>query len=116
MSRLNCYQAIASLFIGNVNRYQAVAKYLTQNVALESSQFINDIMSPSDVALYGGLCALASFNRPQLQDLINTNVAFRGYLELVPHVREIMEYFQAAKYASCFTLLEKYRVSTIIID
>lgn len=116
MSRLNCYQAISAFFINDPNRYQAVAQCLTQNVALESSHLINDIMSPSDVATYGGLCALASFTRPQLQDLINTNVAFRGYLELVPHIREMVEYFQTSKYASCFDLLERYRVSDVIID
>ncbi|ORZ15645.1 26S proteasome subunit RPN7-domain-containing protein [Absidia repens] len=108
LSRLNCYQAISALFMNDPNRYQAIAHCLTQNVALESSNIINDIMSPSDVAIYGGLCALASFDRPQLQDLINSNVAFRGYLELVPHVREIMEHFQTSKYAPCFALMERY--------
>ncbi|KAI8084756.1 26S proteasome subunit RPN7-domain-containing protein [Halteromyces radiatus] len=109
ISRLKCCQAIASLFISDANRYQTVAQCLTQGVALESSHLIHDIMSPNDVALYGGLCALASFERSQLHDLISSNVAFKGYLELVPHVREIMEYFHASKYAACFSLMENYR-------
>ncbi|ORZ16476.1 26S proteasome subunit RPN7-domain-containing protein [Absidia repens] len=108
LSRLSCYQAISALFINGSNQYQAVAQLLTQNVALESSHTIADIMSPSDVAIYGGLCAMASFDRPQLQDLIKTNMAFRGFLDLVPHIREIMEHFQASEYASCFALIENY--------
>lgn len=110
LSKLNCYQAISTLFTAEPNRYQIVAECLTQNVALESSPHINTIMSPSDVATYGGLCALASFARPQLQELINSNVEFRGYLELVPHVRDIMELFYASKYTACFALMERHLV------
>ncbi|KAI8330466.1 26S proteasome subunit RPN7-domain-containing protein [Chlamydoabsidia padenii] len=109
MSRLNCYQAISTLFTTESNRYQAVAECLTQHVALESHHLLSDIMSPSDVATFGGLCALASFTRPQLHDLINNNLAFRGYLEWVPHIRDIMEQFYASKYTQCFALMEQHK-------
>lgn len=33
----------------------------------------NDIMTPNNVAVYGGLCALATFNRSELQTNIITN-------------------------------------------
>ncbi|CAO3631023.1 unnamed protein product [Cunninghamella echinulata] len=111
ISRLKCYNAISSLFVtdSNSNRYTTISNALTQGVALESSHLLNDIMAPNDVAIFGGLCALASLNRRQLQDLLSNNVSFKGYLELEPQIREIMDLFQSSKYSSCFALLDKYR-------
>lgn len=113
-SRLKCYNALSSLFITdtNANCYNNICNALTQGVALESSSLLNDIMAPNDVAIYSGLCALASLNRRQLQDLLLNNTSFKGYLELEPQIREIMDLFQASKYSSCFALLDKYRVKS----
>lgn len=33
----------------------------------------NDVMTPNDIAIYGGLCALATFNRLELQNNIICN-------------------------------------------
>lgn len=33
----------------------------------------SDVMTPNDVAIYGGLCALATFNRTDLQTHIINN-------------------------------------------
>lgn len=40
-----------------------------------------------DLALYGGLCALASFDRTELKSKVIDNVGFRELLELMPEVR-----------------------------
>ena len=45
-------------------------------------------MSPADVALYGGLSALASFDRPELKMRVMDNIGFRELLELTPEVRK----------------------------
>ncbi|ORX60362.1 PCI-domain-containing protein [Hesseltinella vesiculosa] len=106
MSTLRCYQAISTLFTGDTNAFTSVGQLLTQQVTIEASAVINQVLSANDVAIYGGLCALASMDRRALQDLLNTNTQFRAFLELEPQVREIMELFQSSKYAACFTLLE----------
>lgn len=33
----------------------------------------SDVMTPNDVAIYGGLCALATFNRLELQNSVISN-------------------------------------------
>lgn len=44
-------------------------------------------MSPADVAVYGGLCALASFDRPELKSRVLDNIGFREFLEAAPQAR-----------------------------
>ena len=48
----------------------------------------NDILSAQDVAVYGGLCALASFDRYELRNYIINNVSFRDYMEVNPEVKQ----------------------------
>lgn len=33
----------------------------------------SDVMTPNDIAIYGGLCALATFNRSELQSSVICN-------------------------------------------
>ena len=46
----------------------------------------NEVLSAQDVAVYGGLCALASFDRHELRTYIINNVSFRDYMEVNPEV------------------------------
>lgn len=46
----------------------------------------SDVISPQDVALYGSLCALATFDRSELKSRIMDNIRFREFLEMVPEV------------------------------
>ena len=48
-----------------------------------------DIMSAQNVAIYGGLCALATFDRPELQRLVVSSPSFKLFLELEPQLREV---------------------------
>ena len=45
-----------------------------------------DVLSAQDVAVYGGLCALASFDRYELRTHVINNVSFRDYMEVNPEV------------------------------
>lgn len=47
----------------------------------------NDVVSAQDVAVYGGLCALASFDRQELRTHVINNVSFRDFMEVYPEVR-----------------------------
>lgn len=44
------------------------------------------VLSPADVALYGGLCALATFDRSEMQSKVIGSIGFREFLELHPQV------------------------------
>lgn len=43
--------------------------------------------SSQEIALYGAVCALASFDRQALKDKVINSIAFQEVLEAVPEVR-----------------------------
>ena len=63
------------------------------------------------MALYGALCALATYNRTELRDIVlnNKKNAFRAHLEAASDVREIVNTFFESKYTTLFTALERLR-------
>lgn len=69
----------------------------------------NEVISSNDVAIYGGLCALASMNRSQLKSEVLDNNEFRNFLELEPHIRRAITFFYSAKYNACLSILQTYK-------
>lgn len=74
----------------------------------------NEVISANDVAVYGGLCALASMSRSELQEKVLENDKFRSYLEMEPHIRRAINFFCASKYSQCLDILESYRVDYLL--
>ncbi|ESZ92994.1 hypothetical protein SBOR_6615 [Sclerotinia borealis F-4128] len=74
----------------------------------------NTIITPNDVAVYGGLCALATIERNDMQKLVLENSEFRTYLELEPHIRRAIQSFVGSKYAACLEILESYRADYLL--
>lgn len=62
LTRLKCAAGLAELATG---KYKPAAKYFLQ-ANLDHCDF-PELLSPSNVAMYGGLCALATFDRAELQ-------------------------------------------------
>ncbi|PSN63218.1 PCI-domain-containing protein [Corynespora cassiicola Philippines] len=73
------------------------------------------VISANDVAVYGGLCALASMDRSELQSQVLSNSEFRNFLELEPHIRRAINLFCNSKYSACLEVLEAYR-SDYLLD
>ncbi|GAB7354433.1 hypothetical protein MBLNU459_g4922t1 [Dothideomycetes sp. NU459] len=71
--------------------------------------FSRAVMTANDIAVYGGLCALASMDRQELQASVLDNVQFRNFLELEPHIRRAISFFCGGKYSQCLATLEAYR-------
>lgn len=69
----------------------------------------NEVISANDVAIYGGLCALASMTRQQLKSDVLDNNEFRHFLELEPHIRRAITFFYSAKYNACLSILATYK-------
>ncbi|KAL5114477.1 hypothetical protein ACEQ8H_007620 [Pleosporales sp. CAS-2024a] len=82
--------------------------YLTAEPAANIT-WQRDVISPNDVAVYGGLCALASMDRSELQEKVLLNSSFRNFLELEPHIRRAINLFCNSKYSACLQVLESYR-------
>jgi len=85
----------------------AARKFLS--VAAELGSGYSDVASSQDVALYGGLCALASFDRAELKAKVIESPTFRTFLELYPQVREAVNDFYHSRYSACLANLHKLR-------
>ncbi|KPI45039.1 COP9 signalosome complex subunit 1 [Cyphellophora attinorum] len=75
----------------------------------ELGQILTKFMTLNDIAVYGGLCALATMSRSELQARVLDNPSFRNFLELEPHIRRATSFFVACKYTQCLEILESYR-------
>ncbi|CAI7810634.1 unnamed protein product [Closterium sp. NIES-53] len=105
LAKLRSAAGLASL---EGRKYKAAArKFVSASFDMGSSY--SEVIAPQDVAVYGGLCALASFDRAELKSKLIDSVNFRNFLELVPEVRELIYDFYASRYASCLTYLDKLR-------
>ncbi|KAI1125218.1 26S proteasome subunit RPN7-domain-containing protein [Nemania abortiva] len=78
-------------------------------------QNYNDVASSNDVAIYGGLLALASMERDELQRKVLDNSSFRNYLELEPQIRKAVSMFVNCRYSACLEILERSR-SDYLLD
>ncbi|GBG27126.1 COP9 signalosome complex subunit 1 [Hondaea fermentalgiana] len=90
--------------------YQAAAVSFL-NVGLELGNSFRDVITCEDVALYGGICALASFDRNELRSRVLSHSSFRTMLEAVPSVREMLSDFVGSRYTALSQGLAKLRVS-----
>ena len=74
----------------------------------------NEILTSNDVAVYGGLCALASMEREEISSRVLENGSFRNFLELEPHIRRAINFFCSGKYTQCLNILEAYRADYLL--
>lgn len=63
---------------------QAARKFV--EVAPELGSSFDRVVSPEDIAVYGGLCALATFSREEMKRKVLDNTSFKHFLDLVPQV------------------------------
>ena len=92
--------------------HDAATSFLATDASLTDTY--NEVLSSNDVAVYGGLCALASMDRHELQTKVLENASFRNFLELEPHVRRAISFFCSSKYAQCLDILEAYRADYLL--
>lgn len=74
----------------------------------------NEVLTPNDVAVYGGLCALASMTREELQTQVLEHKTFRNFLELEPHIRRAITHFVSSKYSACLSILDSYKADYLL--
>ncbi|KIW56154.1 hypothetical protein PV05_04836 [Exophiala xenobiotica] len=106
-------QAAMGLQQMSIGEYrEAATSFLNVDPSIGDSY--SDVISSNDVAVYGGLCALASMNRSELQANVLENNSFRNFLELEPHIRRAINFFCATKYSQCLEILESYRADYLL--
>ncbi|XP_057757058.1 COP9 signalosome complex subunit 1-like [Arachis stenosperma] len=109
-AKLRCAAGLANLVS---KKYKLAARKFLET-APELGSHYNEVIAPQDVATYGGLCALASFDRTELKAKVIDNINFRNFLELVPEVRELINDFYSSHYASCLEYLANLKANLLL--
>lgn len=103
------YKSKASMVMGvaqiQQRSYRQAAKYFL-DVSKEAMGQFTEFMADKEVALYAGLCALASFERDDLRSKFLKLVSFKAYLDLLPNVERAVEAVLACRYSEAVTLLD----------
>ncbi|XP_048871382.1 COP9 signalosome complex subunit 1 isoform X2 [Brienomyrus brachyistius] len=109
LTKLKCAAGLAELAS---RKYKQAAKCFLQ-ASFDHCDF-PELLSPSNVAVYGGLCALATFDRQELQRNVISSSSFKLFLELEPQVRDIIFKFYESKYASCLKMLDEMKDNLLL--
>lgn len=106
--KLRCCSGLALLTAGNFR--QAAIQFTSAPFTASDdasagvlAAFLSDALALEDVAIYGGLCALVSFDREEMAARVLASPSFGNYLELAPAVRDALSDFHAARYAACLS-------------
>ncbi|ONI22882.1 hypothetical protein PRUPE_2G156700 [Prunus persica] len=110
VAKLRCAAGLAHL---EAKKYKLAARKFLET-GHELGNHYNEVIAPQDVATYGGLCALASFDRMELKNKVIDNLNFRNFLELVPEVRELINDFYSSHYASCLDYLGNLKANLLL--
>lgn len=106
VSKIKVAAALAEL---DAKKYKQVARKLISETDIAIDKSFNDVISPQDIAIIGGLCALASYDRKELKTQVLQNESYKNFLELVPSMRELLSDFYESKYSSFVANLEKIK-------
>ena len=94
------YKEAATAFLATPFDYAAAGR-------VHGLDFTRAVASGNDIAIYGGLCALATMSRDALVTTV-LGGPFRTFLELEPHMRKAISLYTTAKYAACLSTLRHY--------
>ena len=109
MTHLQCAAGLAELA---TKKYKCAARHFLQ--ANVDHCDLPELLSPSNVAVFGGLCALATYDRAELQKNVISSSSFKLFLELEPQLRDIIHKFYESKYASCLKLLDEMKDNLLL--
>ena len=120
LAKLTAAHGLASMALGNFR--EAAVELISTHPRMsqaklddpEDEEAYNEVLTPNDIAVYGGLCAMASMSREELQKKVLENADFRNYLELEPHIRRAITCFVSAKYSHCLQILDSYKADYLL--
>jgi COP9 signalosome complex subunit 1 len=98
-------RGIVALALGN---FEDTARYFL-HLEGEPSECESEMVTRSDIAVYGGLCALATFERSALQSKVLDNQNFRSSLEREPYLRKAISFYVSGRFTAALEILESYR-------
>lgn len=110
-TKIHCAAGLHEL---NSRRYKKAAKhFLSTNFDHFDAQF--GILAPISIAVYGSLCALATFSRQELFTQLINSASFKQFSEFDPQLRDAVAKFYESKYATCLSILQEIK-NTLYLD
>lgn len=97
-----------------LEEYADAAKHFLRIKGEISPSEYSDIISPNDIAIYGGLLALATLTRNELQERVLQNSKIRTILDYEPNMRKAISLFYNGRYSDCLARLESFRNSCLL--
>lgn len=108
-SKLSCASALAELA---ARRYSSAAKKF---LAVSHEHFhYPELVSASNIAIYGGLTALATLSRKDLKEQVLHSANFKLFLELEPVMRETILAFVTSRYCDALKSLDSMKNSLLL--
>ncbi|PFH47607.1 hypothetical protein AMATHDRAFT_67484 [Amanita thiersii Skay4041] len=105
-TKLDLATAFAHLSQSN---YEKAASYLLRlGPPKDLGDWVGKLFTPSDIAIYGALCALAGMSRGALKTQLEESKNFGDYLEQEPYVRELLTAYMNSNFKTVLELLFRY--------
>ncbi|KLJ06526.1 hypothetical protein EMPG_10069 [Blastomyces silverae] len=111
-SKAKMFAALGLSQLASSAYHSAAINFLSTDPVITDNY--KEVISANDIAVYGGLCALASMDRADLQTHVLENKSFRNFLELEPHIRRAISFFCASKFRLCLDILDAYRADYLL--
>ncbi|KAH9474510.1 COP9 signalosome complex subunit 1 [Psilocybe cubensis] len=100
--------ATALSHLGQGSYEKAANAFLKVGPAKDLGHWIGQLIAPGDIAIYGTLCALATFPRSTIKARVLENVTFSAYIEQEPYIRELIEAYMNSNFKTVLELLNRY--------
>jgi len=107
---IKCYSGLCSVRQKN---YKLAARIFTE-MDIELNELNPEIIAPNDIAIYGGLCALISYDRKELRNKVIENTKFKTYLELEPQILDLINSFYNSKYITMIEILNTIKPNLLL--
>ncbi|TCD63420.1 hypothetical protein EIP91_005419 [Steccherinum ochraceum] len=100
--------ALAMSYFSQGQYEKAAQAFLKVGAMSNLEQWAGLYIAPSDIAIYGTLCALATYPRPAIQAQLLDNDNFGVYIEQEPYIRELIDAYMGSRFKTVLEVLERY--------
>ncbi|KAI6100909.1 26S proteasome subunit RPN7-domain-containing protein [Pisolithus croceorrhizus] len=107
-TKLEFVLALSHLGTGAYDK--AAIAFLRLGPPEQLGDWIGKLVAPSDIAIYGTLCALASLPRSFVKAQLVDNPTFATYIEQEPYVRELVQSYMASNFKTVLDILSRHSI------
>lgn len=107
------FKATSGLMQLRNRQYKMAARRFLATSPILGDHFSN-VLVAEDVALYGGVCVLATFDRDELKSQVIEGGDFKNFLDLVPNMRQLVQDVHESRYGKALQALQAMRPAMLL--